>query len=70
MFYLQIRIAGEDPSAVQHDLQIIAEARQMSFCDGGWEELQSKCMTETAKREIHNIEMSKYHREEYECGML
>lgn len=70
MYYLQNRIEREDPHAVQHDLQIIAEARKLSFCDGGWEELQDKCMTETARSEIHNIEMRKYHREEYACGML
>lgn len=68
--FLQDLIAKENPLAVEHDLQIIDQARSLHWDEDGWDELQGKCMTDAAKGEIHTIKMRKYHRAEYACGML
>lgn len=68
--FLQNLIEQENPLAVEHDLQIIVQANSMHWDDDGWDELQSECMTDAARDEIHHIEMRKYHSAEYACGML
>ena len=67
---LEHLIAKENPSAVDHDVQIIDRARSLHWDEDGWDELQSECMTDAARSEIHSIEMRKYHSAEYACGML
>lgn len=70
LFFIQDLIADENPLAVEHDLNVIDKARSLQWDEDGWKELQSKCITNTAKNEIHSIEMRKYHRAEYACEML
>lgn len=67
---LENLIAKENPKAVEHDMQIIDKAHSLHWDEDGWDELQSECMTDAARCEIHNIEMRKYHSAEYACGML
>ena len=68
--FLQDLIAKENPLAVDHDMQIIDQARSLCWDEDGWDELQGKCMTDVARSKIHTIEMRKYHGAEYACGML
>lgn len=68
--FIQDMIAKENPLAVDHDMQIIDQARSLHWDEDGWEELHGKCLTDAARVEIHSIEMRKYHRAEYACGML
>lgn len=68
--FLQNLIEQENPLAVEHDLQIIVQANSMHWDEGGWDDLQGKCMTDAAREEIHSIEMRKYHSAEYVCGIL
>lgn len=68
--FLQDLIAKENKLAVDHDMQIINQARSLYWDEVGWDELKGECMTDAARSEIHTIQMRKYHNEEYACGML
>lgn len=58
-------MANQTTQAAAHDAELIARARRLSVYDSGWQELRDACHTQAARDEIDEIELSKYHRDEY-----